>query len=78
MNNQEFFEEAIRTSDTRYMQMALRSAHDLEQVAVKFIAYERSLIMGSLGIAHWLIVLAIVALVFGRIIVPLRNNDSCM
>ncbi|SMG48661.1 hypothetical protein SAMN06265784_1057 [Paraburkholderia susongensis] len=34
--------------------------------------------MGSLGIAHWLIVLAIVALVFGRIIVPLRNNDSCM
>jgi sec-independent protein translocase protein TatA len=47
------------------MQMPLGSAHDFGQVAVKFITYERSLIMGSLSITHWLIVLAIVALVFG-------------
>jgi sec-independent protein translocase protein TatA len=69
-----FIEKAIRTFDTCFMQMPLGSAHDLEQVAVKFITYERSLIMGSLSITHWLIVLVIVALVFGT--KKIRNLGS--
>jgi sec-independent protein translocase protein TatA len=74
MNNQEFFHEDIRRFDTRSMKMPLGSVHDLGEVAVQFITGERSLIMGSLSITHWLIVLAIVALVFGT--KKIRNLGS--
>lgn len=43
-------------------------------IAVKSITYEKSLILGSLSITHWLIVLAIVALVFGT--KKIRNLGS--